>query len=68
MRGAAIAVALASFALAPAAVAKKQPRAAWQFMRVTDPITHASSCAVTASDYVGKIRFTQIGGLYPWSR
>jgi hypothetical protein len=65
MRGAAIAIALASFALAPAAVAKKQPRAAWQVMRVTDPITRASSCAVTASDYVGKIRFTQMGGLYP---
>lgn len=65
MRRVLVAAAVASLVFSSAAQAKKPPRVAWQVMRVTDPITHASSCAVTASDYVGKIRFTQIGGLYP---
>lgn len=65
MRRVLVVAAIAGLMFSPAAEAKKQPRVTWQVMRVTDPITHASSCAVTASDYVGKIRFTQMGGLYP---
>jgi hypothetical protein len=70
MRGAASlvgAVLLAGTALAVAtsAYARKAPPGAWQVVRSSDPVTHISSCAVVASDYVGKLRFTQSGGLYP---
>jgi hypothetical protein len=34
-------------------------------MRATDPITRVSTCAVVASDYSRKTRFTMTGGLYP---
>ncbi len=46
------------------AQAKKKQAAAWQVVRATDPITRASTCAIVASDYVGKTRFTQSGALY----
>lgn len=59
------AVALAAVAATPAAHARKQPRAAWQVMRATDPITRVSTCAVVASDYIGRIRLTRSGALYP---
>lgn len=60
-----LAAAFIALTIAPAVHARKAPRIAWQVMRATDPITKASTCAVVASDYVGKTRFTQSGGLYP---
>lgn len=57
-------LALIAVTFSPGADAKKRA-AAWQVVRAADPITRASTCAVVASDYVGKTRFTQIGALYP---
>lgn len=66
MRTTVTALAVAALILpAPAAYARKKPVAVWQVMRTTDPITKTSTCAVVASDYYGKMRFTQTGALYP---
>lgn len=65
MRKAITALVLACTMIAPAAHARKKPVAAWQVLRATDPVTLTSTCAVVASDYVGRTRFTRIGGLYP---
>lgn len=65
MRLSVVVLGLIGLVLAPAVHAAKKPVAAWQVMRATDPVTRASTCAVVASDYVGKMRFTQTGALYP---
>lgn len=64
MRKLAAAVALACTMIVPAH-AKRERAPTWQVLRATDPITRASTCAVVASDYYGKSRFTQTGSLYP---
>jgi len=56
---------LTGIVLAAPAYAEKQRPATWQVMRTTDPITRVSTCAVVASDYSRKTRFTMTGGLYP---
>lgn len=42
----------------------KQPRT-WQATRTADPITGATSCVVSALDYVGSTRYSRTGYLYP---
>ncbi|WP_336972530.1 hypothetical protein [Sphingobium aromaticiconvertens] len=42
----------------------KQPRT-WQATRAADPITGATSCVVSALDYVGSTRYSRTGYLYP---
>ena len=64
MRALTLAIAAAGLTISPSAQARKAPKPAWQVMRATDPITRASTCAVVASDYLGKTRFTQTGALY----
>jgi hypothetical protein len=51
--------------LAPPASAARKPQPAWQVLRATDPVTLASTCAVVATDFVGRTRFTRTGALYP---
>ena len=58
MRKLAAALAIAALTVSPAAQARKSPKPAWKVMRATDPITRAATCAVVATDYVGKTRFT----------
>jgi hypothetical protein len=59
---------VALLALAPSALAAKDkdkvPRT-WQAARTADPITGATSCVVSAVDYVGKFRYSRMGYLYP---
>ncbi len=60
-----MALTVLSVLAAPAAEARRKPRDTLQVMRATDPVTRVSTCAVVASDYVGRTRFTQSGALYP---
>ncbi len=48
----------------PAAAKEKAPRT-WTATHTTDPVTGISRCVVSASDYVGKTRYTRTGFLYP---
>lgn len=41
-----------------------QPRT-WQATRTADPITGATTCVVSAVDYVGSFRYSRMGYLYP---
>ncbi|MCW2404582.1 hypothetical protein M2336_001211 [Sphingobium sp. B1D7B] len=55
-----------SFALlATPTLAKDKVPKTWQATRATDPITGATSCVVSALDYVGKLRYSRTGYLYP---
>lgn len=56
---------IAALLAAPAARAAKKRAPAWEVVRATDPITRISTCAVVATDYVGRTRFTRTGALYP---
>jgi len=58
-------LALATLVITPAAYARRNRTDAWEVVQATDPITRASTCAVIATDYMGRTRFTQTGGLYP---
>jgi len=60
-----IALAAGTLLTPPAAQARKAELVTWQVMRATDPVTLASTCAVVASDYFGRTRFTRTGALYP---
>ncbi|MBU0554949.1 MAG: hypothetical protein KKD64_06670 [Alphaproteobacteria bacterium] len=51
--------------LAMPAVAKDKPPKTWQATRTVDPITGATSCVVSAVDYVGTLRYSRTGYLYP---
>ena len=64
MRKIASAMVLVAIIAAPAQ-AKRERSPTWQVLRATDPVTRASTCAVVASDYYGKSRFTRTGSLYP---
>ena len=48
----------------PVAAKDKAPKT-WKATRIADPITGASSCVVSALDYVGTARFSRTGFLYP---
>ncbi|WP_070154994.1 hypothetical protein [Sphingobium phenoxybenzoativorans] len=52
-------------AIPSAAVAKKPPSPTWQAQHISDPITGAARCVVSALDYVGRTRFSRTGYLYP---
>jgi len=52
-------------AIPSAAFAKKPPSPTWQAQHISDPITGASRCVVSALDYVGRTRFSRTGYLYP---
>ncbi len=56
--------AIAAISLVTPAMARKAPRT-WAATRTTDPVTGVSRCVVSASDYVGKTRYTRTGFLYP---
>ncbi|MCW2370782.1 hypothetical protein [Sphingobium sp. B11D3D] len=58
-------LALSLALIAMPAVAKEKPPKTWQATRTTDPITGATSCVVSALDYVGKLRYSRTGYLYP---
>ena len=51
--------------LAMPAVARDKAPKTWQATCTTDPIAGATSCVVSALDYVGKLRYSRTGYLYP---
>ncbi|MCW2363123.1 MULTISPECIES: hypothetical protein [Sphingobium] len=58
-------LALSLALLATPTLAKDKAPKTWQATRTTDPITGATSCVVSALDYVGKLRYSRTGYLYP---
>jgi hypothetical protein len=55
---------LMAIAASPALAKDKLPRT-WRATRTSDPITGATSCVVSAVDYVGSFRYSRTGFLYP---
>src|SRR5690606_37462148 len=64
MKATVIAALVLSLVATPAAAQKKMPQT-WKATRTADPITGATSCVVSALDYVGKLRYSRSGYLYP---
>ena len=58
-------VALLCAMLATSLMAKDKTPRTWKAVRTSDPITGATSCVVSALDYVGTSRFSRTGYLYP---
>jgi len=58
-------IAAATLAAFTPAAAKEKASRTWTATRTTDPVTGVSRCVVSASDYVGKTRYTRTGFLYP---
>ncbi len=59
---AAIAIAIAIAAMAHTATARS--KGAWSVVQTQDPITGRSTCAVSALDRIGGMRFSRVGMLY----
>jgi hypothetical protein len=64
MKGAATALMALMVIAMPASAKDKIPRT-WKATSTADPITGASSCVVSALDYIGKQRYSRTGALYP---
>lgn len=58
-------LAIASLMISPAAHARTKPVQTWAASRITDPITGATRCIVSATDRAAGMRMTRVGALYP---